>query len=106
MNSSNDRHYSANEISIALRSPVLFTVLEHFAIPGRGSVLFGRIDSGIIKIGTKLCPRSTPTMTLEVDAIELNRKLREEVYFCELVGLMFLDRDLSSIKKGEVLMGD
>lgn len=105
MPSQEPSYYSDKEIAIALRAPFSFTVEDHFAISGRGSVLVGRIDSGVIKIGSKVRLRSHPDISLTVYAIELNRNLKDEAYFCEHVGIMFQGKkDLSFVEAGEVLL--
>ena len=98
--------FTTNEISARLRKSFVLPVDKVFEIPGKGSVLTGRITSGVVRVGESVLLRSgSREIALTVAFIESNRNLINEAYFTEQVGLMFKDMDLSFVGKGDVLIG-
>lgn len=98
--------YGPKRISAGLRGSFHFAVSESFNIPGRGSVLTGKILSGVVKVGDMVVLNSNGNnLNLRVSFIELNRELIQEAYFTESVGLLFEAVDLSFSRSGDSVTG-
>jgi elongation factor Tu len=85
--------------------PFLMPVEDVFTITGRGTVVTGRIERGIIKVGEDIeivgiRPGSTKTT---VTGVEMFRKLLDEGQAGENVGLLLRGTKREDVERGQVL---
>ena len=82
------------------------TIEDVFAIRGRGTVVTGRIESGILKVGDQVRLRGQTTVRkLVVAGIEQFHMRLTEAQAGDNVGIVFHDRDLTKhdVRAGDVL---
>lgn len=77
------------------------TIEDAFTIRGRGTVVTGRVESGMVRVGDEV--RLNDTVVLTVDAIEAFRKKLEEAGPGENVGLLFKSLKREQVNRGDVL---
>ena len=85
--------------------PFLMPVEDVFTITGRGTVITGRIERGIIKVGEEveiLGIRDTPQKTT-VTGVEMFRKLLDEGQAGENVGLLLRGTKREDVERGMVV---
>ena len=81
--------------------PFLMPIEDIFSISGRGTVVTGRIDRGMVKVGEELeIVGFTPTFKTVITGVEMFKKLLDEGQAGDNVGLL-----LRGTKKGEVERG-
>ena len=85
--------------------PFLMSVEDIFSITGRGTVVTGRIDRGIVKIQENveiigIRPDTTKTV---VTGIEMFRKLLDEGRAGDNVGLLLRGVDKDGVERGQVI---
>lgn len=85
----------------AVEKPYLMPIEDVFSISGRGTVVTGRIESGIVNVGDEVeIVGIQETTTATVTGVEMFRKLLDEGRAGENVGVL-----LRGIKREEVLRG-
>ena len=82
------------------------TVEDVFAIRGRGIVVTGRIESGIIKVGDEIfIQRAGISQKSIVTGIESFRKQLKQAEAGNNVGILLADVNKEDVQRGDVLVG-
>ncbi len=88
----------------ALDKPFLMPVEDVFSITGRGTVVTGRIEQGIVKTGdTVEIVGIRDTTTTVVTGVEMFRKLLDEGRAGDNVGALLRGTDKEAVERGQVL---
>jgi len=88
----------------ALDKPFLMPVEDVFSITGRGTVVTGRIEQGIVKTGDNVeIVGIRPTTTTVVTGVEMFRKLLDEGQAGDNVGCLLRGTDKDAVERGQVL---
>jgi elongation factor Tu len=89
----------------ALDKPFLMPIEDVFTITGRGTVVTGRIESGIVKVGDKmeLVGIKEETKQTVVTGVEMFRKLMDEGQAGDNVGLLLRGVDREMVERGMVV---
>ncbi|HEX9814307.1 MAG TPA: elongation factor Tu [Myxococcota bacterium] len=88
----------------ALDKPFLMPVEDVFSITGRGTVVTGRIEQGIVKTGDNVeIVGIRPTTTTVVTGVEMFRKLLDEGQAGDNVGCLLRGTDKEAVERGQVL---
>jgi len=88
----------------ALDKPFLMPVEDVFSITGRGTVVTGRIEQGIVKTGDNVeIVGIRPTITTVVTGVEMFRKLLDEGRAGDNVGCLLRGTDKEAVERGQVL---
>jgi len=88
----------------ALDKPFLMPVEDVFSITGRGTVVTGRIEQGIVKTGDSVeIVGIRPTSTTVVTGVEMFRKLLDEGQAGDNVGCLLRGTDKEAVERGQVL---
>ena len=85
--------------------PFLMPVEDVFSITGRGTVLTGRIETGIIKVGdpVEIIGLEEKILTSTCTGVEMFRKLLDEGEAGDNVGLLMRGIDKKEVKRGMVV---
>jgi len=85
--------------------PFLMPVEDVFTITGRGTVVTGRIDRGIVKVGdeVEIIGLSHDRRKTVVTGIEMFRKILDEGHPGDNVGLLLRGVDHSEVERGQVI---
>ena len=85
--------------------PFLMPVEDVFSITGRGTVLTGRIETGVIKVGdpVAIVGLEEKTLTSTCTGVEMFRKLLDEGEAGDNVGLLMRGIDKKEVKRGMVV---
>jgi len=84
--------------------PFLMPIEDVFSISGRGTVVTGRIERGIIKLNEEVeIVGITPTQKTVVTGIEMFNKLLDEGEAGDNVGLLLRGIDKKAVQRGQVL---
>ena len=85
--------------------PFLMPVEDVFSITGRGTVLTGRIETGIIKVGdpVEIVGLEEKILTSTCTGVEMFRKLLDEGEAGDNVGLLMRGIDKKEVKRGMVV---
>ncbi len=87
-----------------LDKPFLMPVEDVFSIKGRGTVVTGRIDRGIVKVNdTVEIVGIKPTQTTVVTGVEMFRKQLDEGQAGDNVGLLLRGIDKEKVERGQVI---
>jgi len=87
----------------AVDQPFLMPVEDVFSISGRGTVVTGRIERGIVKVGEEIAIvgiRDTQTTT--VTGVEMFRKLLDQGQAGDNVGLLLRGTKREDVERGQV----
>ncbi len=88
----------------AIEKPFLMPVEDVFSISGRGTVVTGRIERGIIKVGQEVeIVGIRPTVKTTVTGIEMFRKLLDEGRAGDNAGCLLRGTKKEDIERGQVL---
>jgi len=88
----------------ALDKPFLMPVEDVFSITGRGTVVTGRIEQGVVKTGDNVeIVGITATTTTVVTGVEMFRKLLDEGQAGDNVGCLLRGTDKDAVERGQVL---
>ena len=88
----------------ALDKPFLMPVEDVFSITGRGTVVTGRIEQGIVKTGDNVeIVGIRDTTTTVVTGVEMFRKLLDEGQAGDNVGTLLRGTDKDAVERGQVL---
>jgi len=88
----------------AIDQPFLMPVEDVFSISGRGTVVTGRVERGVIKVGEEIAIigiRDTQTTTCT--GVEMFRKLLDEGRAGENVGVLLRGTKREDVERGQVL---
>jgi elongation factor Tu len=84
--------------------PFLMPVEDVFSISGRGTVATGRIERGIIKVGSEVeIVGIKPTVKSTVTGVEMFKKLLDEGQAGDNVGILLRGIEKNDIERGQVL---
>jgi elongation factor Tu len=87
-----------------LDKPFLMPVEDVFTISGRGTVVTGRVERGVIKVGDEVqIVGLRETQKTTVTGVEMFRKLLEQGQAGDNVGLLIRGIDRESVERGQVL---
>jgi len=88
----------------ALDKPFLMPVEDVFSITGRGTVVTGRIEQGVVKTGDNVeIVGIRPTASTVVTGVEMFRKLLDEGQAGDNVGCLLRGTDKDAVERGQVL---
>ena len=88
----------------AIDKPFIMPVEDIFSIQGRGTVVTGRIEAGIIKVGEEVeIVGFTETRKTVVTGVEMFKKLLDEGRAGDNVGLLVRGIDKDEVERGQVL---
>jgi elongation factor Tu len=88
----------------ALDKPFLMPIEDVFSITGRGTVVTGRIEQGIIKVGEEIeIVGIKDTTKTTVTGVEMFRKLLDEGQAGDNVGCLLRGTDKDNVERGQVL---
>jgi len=83
--------------------PFLMPIEDVFTITGRGTVVTGRIEQGIVKTGEEVeIVGLRETMTKTVTGVEMFRKILDEGQAGDNVGLLLRGVDRKDVERGQV----
>ena len=84
--------------------PFLMPVEDVFSIEGRGTVVTGRVERGVVKVGDTIeIIGIKPTQTTAVTGIEMFRKLLDEGRAGDNVGCLLRGTKKEDVERGQVL---
>jgi elongation factor Tu len=84
--------------------PFMMAIEDVFSISGRGTVVTGRIDRGIVKVGeTVEIVGIRPTVSTTVTGVEMFRKLLDQGQAGDNVGCLLRGVDREGVERGQVL---
>jgi len=84
--------------------PFLMPVEDVFSISGRGTVVTGRIESGVIKVGEEIeIVGIRPTQKTTVTGVEMFRKLLDQGQAGDNVGILLRGTKREEVERGQVL---
>jgi elongation factor Tu len=88
----------------AVDKPFLMPVEDIFSISGRGTVVTGRIERGVIKVGEEVeIVGIRPTQKKVVTGVEMFRKLLDQGQAGDNVGLLLRGTERKDVERGQVL---
>jgi len=88
----------------AIDKPFLMPVEDIFSISGRGTVVTGRIERGIVKVGEEVeIVGLRPTQKKVVTGVEMFRKLLDQGQAGDNVGLLLRGVERKDVERGQVL---
>jgi elongation factor Tu len=84
--------------------PFLMPIEDIFSIQGRGTVVTGRIETGICKVGEEMeIVGFTDTRKTTITGIEMFKKLLDEGQAGDNVGLLLRGIDKEAVERGQVI---
>jgi elongation factor Tu len=87
----------------AIDKPFLMPVEDIFSISGRGTVVTGRIERGIVKVGEEIeIVGLRPTQKKVVTGVEMFRKLLDQGQAGDNVGLLLRGIERKDVERGQV----
>ena len=89
----------------AIDKPFLLPIEDVFSISGRGTVVTGRVERGIIKVGeeVEIVGIKEETRKVVVTGIEMFRKLLDEAQAGDNIGALLRGVQRNEIERGQVL---
>jgi len=88
----------------AVDRPFLMPIEDIFSIQGRGTVVTGRIERGIVKVGEECeIVGFAPTRKTVVTGVEVFKKLLDEGRAGDNVGLLLRGIDKDDVERGQVI---
>jgi len=88
----------------ALDKPFLMPIEDVFSITGRGTVVTGRVEQGIVKVGDEVeIVGIRPTAKTVVTGVEMFRKLLDEGQAGDNVGALLRGVGKEDVERGQVL---
>jgi elongation factor Tu len=88
----------------ALDKPFIMPIEDVFTITGRGTVVTGAIQQGIVHVGDKVqLVGITPTKDTVVTGVEMFRKLLDEGQAGDNVGLLLRGIERTDVERGQVV---
>ena len=87
-----------------LDKPFLMPIEDIFSIKGRGTVVTGRIERGVVKVNDTIeIVGIRPTQTSVVTGVEMFRKLLDEGQAGDNVGILLRGIEKDQVERGQVL---
>src|SRR5574342_487185 len=88
----------------AVDGPFLMPVEDVFSISGRGTVVTGRVERGIIKVGDEIeIVGIRPTQKTTVTGVEMFRKLLDQGQAGDNIGVLLRGTKKDDVERGQVL---
>jgi elongation factor Tu len=88
----------------AIDGPFLMPVEDVFSISGRGTVVTGRVERGIIKVGEEIeIVGISPTQKTICTGVEMFRKLLDQGQAGDNVGILLRGTKREEVQRGQVL---
>ena len=88
----------------ALDRPFLMPIEDVFSISGRGTVVTGRVERGIVKVGEEVeIVGITPTVKTIVTGVEMFRKLLDQGQAGDNIGALLRGTKRDDVQRGQVL---
>jgi elongation factor Tu len=88
----------------AVDKPFLMPIEDVFTISGRGTVVTGRVERGIVKVGEEMeVVGIRPTMKKVVTGVEMFRKLLDQGQAGDNVGLLLRGTERKDVERGQVV---
>ena len=88
----------------ALDGPFLMPVEDVFSISGRGTVVTGRVERGVVKVGEEIeIVGLKPTMKTVCTGVEMFRKLLDQGQAGDNVGVLLRGTKREEVERGQVL---
>jgi elongation factor Tu len=88
----------------AIDKPFMMGVEDVFSISGRGTVVTGRIDQGVIKVGEEVeIVGLRPTQKTTCTGVEMFRKLLDQGQAGDNVGVLLRGTKREDVERGQVL---
>ena len=88
----------------AIDKPFLMPIEDIFSISGRGTVVTGRIERGIVKVGDEIeIVGIRPTQKTIVTGVEMFRKLLDQGQAGDNVGVLLRGTKKDDVERGQVL---
>ena len=88
----------------AVDKPFLMPIEDIFSISGRGTVVTGRIERGMVKVGEEMeIVGIRDTMKRVVTGVEMFKKLLDEGQAGDNVGLLLRGTDKEDVERGQVV---
>ena len=88
----------------AIDGPFLMPVEDVFSISGRGTVVTGRVERGVIKVGEEIeIVGITPTQKTVCTGVEMFRKLLDQGQAGDNVGILLRGTKREEVQRGQVL---
>jgi elongation factor Tu len=88
----------------AIDRPFLMPVEDVFSISGRGTVVTGRVERGVIKVGEEIeIVGITPTVKTTCTGVEMFRKLLDQGQAGDNVGVLLRGTKREEVQRGQVL---
>jgi elongation factor Tu len=88
----------------AIDKPFMMAIEDVFSISGRGTVVTGRIDRGIVKVGEEVeIVGIRPTAKTVVTGVEMFRKLLDQGQAGDNVGCLLRGIEREGVERGQVL---
>ncbi len=88
----------------ALDGPFLMPVEDVFSISGRGTVVTGRVERGVIKVGEEIeIVGLRPTVKTVCTGVEMFRKLLDQGQAGDNVGILLRGTKREEVERGQVL---
>ena len=88
----------------AMDKPFLMPIEDIFSISGRGTVVTGRIERGIVKVGEEMeIVGFKPTFNTVITGVEMFKKLLDEGRAGDNVGLLLRGTKKEEVERGQVV---
>ncbi|MBN4841868.1 EF-Tu/IF-2/RF-3 family GTPase, partial [Citrobacter braakii] len=88
----------------AVDQPFLMPIEDVFSISGRGTVVTGRVERGIIKVGDEIeIVGLRPTTKTTCTGVEMFRKLLDQGQAGDNVGILLRGTKREEVERGQVL---
>jgi elongation factor Tu len=88
----------------ALDGPFLMPVEDVFSISGRGTVVTGRVERGVVKVGEEIeIVGLKPTVKTVCTGVEMFRKLLDQGQAGDNVGILLRGTKREDVERGQVL---
>jgi elongation factor Tu len=88
----------------AIDKPFLMPVEDVFSISGRGTVVTGRVERGVIKVGEEIeIVGISPTLKTTCTGVEMFRKLLDQGQAGDNVGVLLRGTKREEVQRGQVL---
>ncbi len=88
----------------AIDGPFLMPVEDVFSISGRGTVVTGRVERGIVKVGEELeIVGLKPTLKSVCTGVEMFRKLLDQGQAGDNIGVLLRGTKREEVERGQVL---
>ena len=88
----------------AIDKPFLMPIEDVFSISGRGTVVTGRVERGIVKVGEEMeIVGIRPTFKRVVTGVEMFRKLLDQGQAGDNIGLLLRGTEKTDVERGQVV---